>query len=105
MAIVSVEEMKAELGITDAVDDSLISAKIESAQAVLESALGYEIETEYPDTIPADLTAAVKMLAAHMYENREATLVGVSGMALPFGVDDVVRNRRHYSFDGPTDDA
>ncbi|MEP7457070.1 head-tail connector protein [Phyllobacterium sp. SB3] len=100
MAIVTLEAMKAELGILDDVDDTMISAKIEESQAWLESFLGYAIADEYPDTVPADLVMAVKMQCAHMYENREATIAGVSIQLVPNGVDDIIANRRRYSFDG-----
>lgn len=98
MAIVTLEEMKAELGVTIAEDDALITAKIDEAQAHLEALLGYDIETEFGTGVPADLVAAVKMIAAHWYENREASVVGVSVALLPVGVDDIVRNRRNYSY-------
>ena len=96
MAIVDLAAMKAELGITDSVDDALILSKIDVAQAHLEALLGFEIEPRYPDGAPADLVGAVKMLAAGWYENRESTLVGVSGMETPHGVWEIVTNRRNY---------
>ncbi|MBC2884327.1 phage gp6-like head-tail connector protein [Ochrobactrum sp. CM-21-5] len=96
MAIVDLAAMKAELGITDSVDDALISSKIAAAQAHLEALLGFEIEPQYPDGAPADLIGAVKMLAAGWYENRESTLVGLSGMETPHGVWEIVNNRRNY---------
>ena len=70
MAIVTLEDMKAELNILSDVDDALITAKIDQAQAHLEALLGYEIETEFADplVVPADLVGAVKMLAAGYYE-------------------------------------
>jgi hypothetical protein len=102
MAIVELASMKAELGIIDSVDDALISSKINEAQAHLEALLGYTITEEFPSSVvvPGDLVAAVKMLAAGWYENREASLVGVSGMETPHGVWEIVRNRRRYSFGG-----
>lgn len=104
MAIVTLEVMKAELGILDDVDDAMISEKIESAQAHLEALLGYSIEDRYlptedsppAPTAPADLIAAVKMLAAGWFENRESSLVGVSAVEVPHGVWEIVANRRNY---------
>lgn len=96
MSIVTLPEMKAELGILDDADDALIASKIDAAQAHLEALLGYDIATRFPDGAPADLVAAVKMLAAGWYENRESTLVGVSGMETPHGVWEIVNNRRNY---------
>ncbi|PWL19261.1 DNA-packaging protein [Falsochrobactrum shanghaiense] len=96
MSIVDLAVMKAELGIIDDADDNLIASKIDAAQAHLEALLGFEIEVKFPDGAPADLVAAVKMLAAGWYENRESALVGLSGMEVPHGVWEIVNNRRNY---------
>ena len=103
MAVVSLADMKAELGITTNTDDNIITAKINSAQAHLEALLGYQIEERWPDEgepptsmVPADIIAAVKMLTAGWFENRESSLVGVSGMEVPHGVWESVDNRRNY---------
>lgn len=42
--------------------------------------------TEGPELVPAGLRAAVKMLAAHLFENREATKEGQQLHEVPFGV-------------------
>lgn len=97
MAIVTLEEQKLHLGVTLDADDNLISGQIDAAQAFIENFLGYVIEDEF-ETVPDDLVSAVKMLAAHWFENREASLVGVSGQDLPTGVDDILTNRREWSF-------
>ena len=102
MAIVDLTDMKAHLGILSDDDDLLITGKLESAQAVIEQMLGFEFATrypdtadnDYPDTVPADFKEAVRQLAGHYYENREASIVGVSFGLLPLGVKDIVRNRR-----------
>lgn len=98
MAIVMLSELKAELGITDDADDAMITAKIDEAQAYIEQVLGYEIEVQF-ETVPADLKAAVKMQASHLFENREATVGGVSLQLVPNGVDDILRERRSYGWD------
>ena len=98
MAIVTLPDMKAELGITDGADDVMIVAKIEEAQAYIEQVLGYKIEVKFT-TIPADLKAAVKMQAAHLYENREATIAGAALQMVPSGLDDILRERRAYVFE------
>lgn len=98
MPIVTLDEMKAELGVTIDDDDDMIEAKIEAAQAHLEALLGYAIDDEYPDGAPADLVAAIKMLAAGQYENRESIIIGAPAIQTPHGVWDIVTNRRRYSF-------
>lgn len=96
MAIVTLAEMKAELGIIDDTDDALITAKIDAAQSHLEALLGYSIAERHSTAIPADLIAAVKMLAAGFFENRESAVVGVSASETPHGVWEIVANRRNY---------
>lgn len=95
MAIVTLEDVKAHLGVTLAEDNTLITGKIEAAQAAIEQILGYEIEERF-DTPPADLKEAVRQLAAHFFENREASVVGVSVGLLPLGVKSIVQNRREW---------
>lgn len=41
--------------------------------------------------VPAPLVQAVRLLAAHLYENREATSIDATVTALPFGVDMLLR--------------
>lgn len=107
MAIVSLDQVKAQLNQTLDLDDVLITQKIGAAQDHLEHLLGFKIDaTTYPDvggvtfpaTVPPALAECVCQLAAHWYENREAVLVGVNAQALPIGVDDVVREFRNWSW-------
>lgn len=108
--IVTVPELKEQIGWTDGLgtaDDALMARKIAAAQDHIERLLGFKIETTYPpvgdppvSTIPPALVEAVCQLAAHWYENREATLVGVTAQELPFGVWNIVNEYREYSFDG-----
>lgn len=103
--IVDVAILKQQLnatGIPGTDDDALIERKIEAAQNHIERLLGFKIEETYggtdQDEIPPALVEAVCQLAAHWYENREATLVGVSAQELPFGVWQIVNEFREYSF-------
>lgn len=108
--IVTVPELKEQIGWTDGLgtaDDNLMARKIAAAQDHIERLLGFKIEVTYPpvgeppvSTIPPALVEAVSQLAAHWYENREATLVGVNAQELPFGVWNIVNEYREYSFDG-----
>lgn len=98
MAIVTLEEMKAELRVLFDDDDDIIADKIDEAQAWIEAFLGYAIAEEF-DTVPAELITAVKMQAAHLYENREATSAGVAIQLVPNGVDDILRERRAYTYE------
>ena len=99
MAIVSLDLAKKHLGITEDWDDILISAKLDSAQRHLETWLGYAIEDRFT-VVPADLEEAVLSLAAHFYENREASVVGVSITSTPLSVRDIIAARRDYMVGG-----
>lgn len=100
--IVVLDDVKAQLNQTLDIDDDLIERKIEAAQAHIENLLGFEIEEEWtPSKIPPELKECVCLLAAHWYENREATLVGVNAQTLPFGVPEIVNEHRRWSFGEP----
>jgi uncharacterized phage protein (predicted DNA packaging) len=110
---VTLSTAKAHLNVTTSDDDALLTAQIAAAQRFVEHMLGFTFEaaTDDPpegdpwaDGIPADIDQAVLLLAAHWYENREATLVGVSAQPLPFGVAEIIANYRTYTF-GLADDA
>lgn len=103
--IVSLTELKQQLNLTPDLgtdDDGLLERKISAAQNHVERLLGYKIEERYggadQEAIPPALVEAVSQTAAHWYENREATLVGVSAQELPFGIWSIVNEYREYSF-------
>lgn len=48
--------------------------------------------------VPEPLRECVMLLAAHWYESREATLIGLSAAELPHGVDAVLNQYREWSF-------
>lgn len=102
--IVTVPQIKEQLNIdaADNSDDALLSRKISAAQDHVERLLGFKISERYggvdQEAIPSALVEAVSQLAAHWYENREASVIGMSAGALPFGVQDIIREYREYSF-------
>lgn len=93
---------KQHLNITGSDDDTVISRLIDASTAHMARLLGFALddEDEFPDGTPADLQHAQLMLVAHWFENREASLVGVTAMSVPFGVQDIVREHRKWSFGG-----
>lgn len=100
--IITIDEMKQQLGFTDDMgndDDALLEGKIEAAQAHIERLLGYKLDAEFPNgSTPADLKEAIRLLTAHWYENREASLVGVAAQEIPYGIREIVREYRNWSF-------
>lgn len=51
-----------------------------------------------PEDVPAPLRGAIKMLAAHLYENRETAVIGTIVADLPLGFSDAVSPYRLWSF-------
>jgi len=102
MAIVTLIELKAQLNVTLADDDALIDRLIAAAEAHVERLLGFTFADTYDGvgqpTLPLDLKHAVMMLTAHWYDNREATLVGVTAQAIPFGVTEIVNEHRTFTY-------
>lgn len=97
--IIDLATAKEHLNIIDTTDDVLIGRKIDAAESHINRLLGFSMETEYADSeVPADLKEAILQLVAHWYENREASLVGISAQALPNGLEDIIREHRNWSF-------
>ncbi|MFV0303415.1 MAG: head-tail connector protein [Paracoccus sp. (in: a-proteobacteria)] len=102
MAIVTLSEMKEQLGLTgdqDA-DDHLITGKIAAAQNHVERLLGFRIEAQFGGAgqaeIPPALRECVMQLATWWFDNREA--VSDQGRELPFGVRDIITEYRGWTF-------
>lgn len=103
MAVVTLDAVKAQLNIVGTGDDALIEGKIRAAQAHIGRLLGFSVEAgengEWSDgRTPDDVKEGILQLAAHWYENREATIVGVGVQHLPYSVQEIVREYRNWSF-------
>lgn len=96
MSITSIEDAKAHINIVGDADDVLIAGKIDAAEAFIDRWLAEPMADM--DAVPADLKQAVLMLVAHFYENREATLVGISADEVPLGVWDIINQHREWAF-------
>ena len=95
-----INDLKAHCNVTGTADDSVMTRLLSAATAHVGRLLGYAIDDAdiFPSGTPGDLELAVLQLAADWYENREATLVGVSAQAIPFGVREIVNEYRAYTF-------
>lgn len=80
------EAFKTHMNITDDADDAILAQKLDVASAWVGKIVGGPIT----DADPAPIHEAARMLAAHLYESREATLVGITAQELPFGVMDML---------------
>lgn len=100
MAIVTAEDLKRQLALTDdapADDLAQLDGKIAAAEAHIERLLGFGFEDTYGENpVPEPLKEAVLQLAAWWFENREA--VTSQAEALPFGVAEIVNEYRDWSF-------
>lgn len=96
-AIVSLAEMKEHLGITINVDDTLIPRLLETARRHMEKWCGPL--DDFEEGVPDDLKGALKLLAGHLYENREASYIGQGTVTeVPFGFHDLIGPYRQWEF-------
>lgn len=92
--MISLDDMKAHLNVTTDVDDSLITSKLTAASEWVAIYTGSEIT----DATPAPVGEAIKLFAAHLYQNREASVVGITAQSLPFGFVDLLEPYRAWAF-------
>ena len=100
MPVVTVEDVKAHANITIDDDDDLIADKIAAAEAWIAQFIGSALDDAetFPDGTPEPLKEAVRQLVAHLYEHREATLVGISMTDVSPGLFDLMAPYREYVF-------
>lgn len=96
-SIFTTNELRAQLNIADSTDDDLLTQKLSAAANHVESLCGGTIHTP----IPAPVREAVLMLAAWLYEQREAALPGSTGVGVvtvPFGFAELIAPYRAWEF-------
>ncbi len=103
MSINTLSDLKEHLSCTDDIgvtDDSMLTRILSAAESFVERKLGATFAATYggvdQPAIPDALRQAVLMLAAHWYENREATVEALKEP--PFGVSEILREFREWSF-------
>jgi uncharacterized phage protein (predicted DNA packaging) len=92
---VTLASLKQHLNLTLDDDDELLTSKLEAARIWVAAYTGGSADQI---DIPAPVDEAVRQLAAHLYENREATLTGLTAQALPFGFLDLLSPYRAWAF-------
>jgi Phage gp6-like head-tail connector protein len=83
---ISLEDMKAHLRVTISDDDVIIADKLATATDWVANYTGIPSDS----ATPTPVNEAIRQLAAHLYANREASLVGATAQSLPFGVLDLL---------------
>lgn len=96
MPVIEVADLKAHMNVTSDADDALITGKIAAAEGWIAAFTG----ADWPpaDPVPDALKEAIRQLAAHLFENREASLVGITAQQLPFGLLDLLAPYRAWAF-------
>ncbi len=97
---VTVDTLKAHCNVVGSDDDALLSRILSAATGHMAGQLGFAIDDtdELDASGIADVEQAVILLASHYFENREGSIVAVSITSIPFGVQEIIANRRRYSF-------
>jgi uncharacterized phage protein (predicted DNA packaging) len=96
MLFETLTEFKEQLSFTDAlgpVDDGLLTRILGAAEGFVAARLGRALDANTPEAV----RHAVLMVAAHWYENREAS-IDANLRSIPFGVDDIIREYRSWVF-------
>lgn len=93
---ITLDQAKAHLNLGSIdTDDALISDKLAAAKAWVGAYTASNVDA---DGTPAPVNEAVLQLTAHLYQNREASLVGVAAQELPFGFLDLLAPYRAFAF-------
>jgi uncharacterized phage protein (predicted DNA packaging) len=92
--MLTLADAKAHLNVTFDTDDALITAKLAAASDWVAIYTGAEIT----DSTPKPVNEAILQLTAHLYANREASLIGMVGQSLPMGFLDLLEPYRAWCF-------
>lgn len=82
--------LKIHLNVIDDADDAVLEQKLKVATAWVGKIVGGDVT----DTDPEPIHEGVRLIAAHLFKNREASLVGVTAQELPFGALDMLEPYR-----------
>ena len=109
MPAATLDQLKAQVSLTDdvgALDDAILAQKLAAAEDYVGRFLGFTLASAaeadppregFEEGVPPALVQAVLMLAAHWYEQHEAA-AEASFHEIPFGVAEIVREFRSWSF-------
>jgi len=103
MPSITVDNIKVHLNVAFSDDDIVLGDLIEAAEDFILRYTGAAFADG--EEWPASLKHAVRLLVGHLYENREATLIGISADMLPLGFADLVAPHREWGFRYTGEDA
>ncbi len=92
---VTLDNLKAHLNLTTDADDALLAGKLAASAEWVAKYTGIPSDDA---ALPAPVQEATLQLAAHLFENREASLIGVTAQTLPFGMLDMLEPYREWVF-------
>jgi uncharacterized phage protein (predicted DNA packaging) len=92
----SISLLRQQLNLLDGEDDVLLAAYISAAEGWISKQIGKDFADLNP--VPGEITLATLQLAAAWYENREAISTGNGANEVPFGVYDLIRPHRDWTF-------
>jgi len=101
MPIITSTDLRKHLRMTsdDTVDSAVLCQKIKVAEQFTDQYLCQKIaEYESMTQVPEPVREAVRLLAGHLVNNREATIDGGNVEALPFGYWDLIAPYRGAFF-------
>jgi hypothetical protein len=92
--MLTLNDAKAQVRVTFDDDDALIAAKLAAASEWVAIYTGAEIT----DATPKPVNEAILQLTAHLYEHREAVLIGVTAQSLPGGFLELLEPYKSWCF-------
>lgn len=94
--LVFLTDMREHLNVISDDDNELILRKIAVAEEWIGAFIGKPLADF--DPLPEPLKEAVRQLVAHLYENREATIVGLTITDVSPGLFDLMAPYREWTF-------
>jgi Phage gp6-like head-tail connector protein len=93
----TLDELKAQLNVTDAADDTLITRLLAAAVAYVTGLCPDSFAVDA--TVPDPVKQATLMLGAFWFENRELGVYGTGTIStVPFGFDELIMDYRGWAF-------
>ena len=98
--LITLADLKRHMNITTDADDAVLTDKLNAAEAWVIAYTGTPFTSPVdppPDSELEPMKEAIRQLAAHLYENREAT-IPTAVWELPFGLLTLLEPYREWSF-------